>query len=54
MITATQLATKLSTVNNMCFEVCYDTQMTEKKALDILKQLQSAPQSKKELKDLTE
>ena len=51
-ISKTELATKLTEANNMCFQVCCIGKASEKKAAEELKQLKKAPATEKEAKEI--
>ena len=51
-LSMTNLATKLTQANNMCFSVTFHTQANEKKILEILSEIKKAPKSAQEAKDL--
>ena len=53
-VTKTQLASLLVDANDVCFQVCFDTQASEKKALATLSELKKAPKSESELKQLVQ
>lgn len=48
----TELATKMTRANNMCFQVCFTCKASEKYVLEQLSELKAAPKNAASLKNL--